>query len=77
MLKLEIMKKQFKIQHHTRKKWLNSIEGDDTFSIFSIHSESRRFGALKSHSTHHFFGNACTKSGLLRFSPPYEKKMVK
>ena len=38
------------------------------FSIFSIHSESTRFGALKSHSTHHFFGNACTKSGLLRFS---------
>jgi hypothetical protein len=25
------------------------------------------FGALKSHSTHHFFRNACTKSGSLRF----------
>ena len=28
----------------------------------------QRFGALKSDSTHHFFGNACTKSGSLRFS---------
>jgi hypothetical protein len=26
-----------------------------------------RFGAVKSYSTHHFFGNACTKSGPLRF----------
>ena len=25
-------------------------------------------GAVKSDSTHHFFGNACTKSGLLRYS---------
>ena len=31
-------------------------------------SESGRFGALKSDSTHHFFRNACTKSGSLRFS---------
>jgi hypothetical protein len=31
-------------------------------------NESGRFGALKSDSTHHFFRNACTKSGLLRFS---------
>jgi hypothetical protein len=30
--------------------------------------ESGRFGALKSDSTHHFFRNACTKSGSLRFS---------
>ena len=29
---------------------------------------SGRFGALKSDSTHHFFRNACTKSGSLRFS---------
>jgi hypothetical protein len=29
---------------------------------------SGRFGAEKSDSTHHFFGNACTKSGPLRFS---------
>jgi hypothetical protein len=28
----------------------------------------KRFGALKSDSTHHFFRNACTKSGSLRFS---------
>ena len=27
-----------------------------------------RFGTLKSDSTHHFFGYACTKSGSLRFS---------
>ena len=26
------------------------------------------FGAIKSDSTHHFFRNACTKSGSLRFS---------
>jgi hypothetical protein len=31
-------------------------------------NESRRFGALKSDSTHHFFRNDCTKSGSLRFS---------
>jgi hypothetical protein len=29
---------------------------------------SGRFGAVNSDSTHHFFGNACTKSGPLRFS---------
>ena len=29
---------------------------------------SGRFGAVKSDSTLHFFGNACTKSGPLRFS---------
>jgi hypothetical protein len=27
-----------------------------------------RFGALKSDSTHHFFRNACIKSGSLQFS---------
>ena len=31
-------------------------------------TESGMFGALKSDSTHHFFRNACTKSGSLRFS---------
>jgi hypothetical protein len=31
-------------------------------------NESGRFGAVKSDSTHHFFGNACIKSGSLRFS---------
>ena len=31
-------------------------------------NESGRFGAFKSDSTHHFFRNACTKSGSLRFS---------
>jgi hypothetical protein len=29
--------------------------------------ESGKFGVLKSDSTHHFFRNACTKSGSLRF----------
>jgi hypothetical protein len=32
-------------------------------------TESGRFGALKSDSTHHFFRNACTKSGSLRHFP--------
>jgi hypothetical protein len=31
-------------------------------------NESGWFGALKSESSHHFFRNACTKSGSLRFS---------
>ena len=31
-------------------------------------NERGRFGALQSDSTHHFFRNACTKSGSLRFS---------
>ena len=31
-------------------------------------NEIGRFGALKSDSTHHFFRNACAKSGSLRFS---------
>jgi hypothetical protein len=31
-------------------------------------NESGRFGAVKSDSTYHFFGNVCTKSGSLRFS---------
>jgi hypothetical protein len=31
-------------------------------------NERGRFGALKSDSNHHFFRNACTKSGSLRFS---------
>jgi hypothetical protein len=31
-------------------------------------NERGRFGALKSDSTHHFFRNACTKSGSLGFS---------
>ena len=31
-------------------------------------SENGKFGTLKSDSTHHFFRNACTKSGSLQFS---------
>ena len=37
-----------------------------TAALLNRH-ESGRFGAVKSDSTHHFFGNACTKSGSLRF----------
>jgi hypothetical protein len=36
--------------------------------ILSRFANFARFGALKSDSTHHFFRNACTKSGSLRFS---------
>jgi hypothetical protein len=39
------------------------------FESFAVYrNESGRFGALKSDSNHHFFRNACTKSGSLRFS---------
>ena len=39
------------------------------FSIVpSVCFLSGRFSAVKSDSTHHFFGNACTNSGSLRFS---------
>jgi hypothetical protein len=41
------------------------------FNLLQEHlnrNESGRFGALKSDSTDHFFRNACTKSGSLRFS---------
>ncbi len=38
------------------------------FHIPLNRNESGRFGALKSDSTHHFFRNACTKSGSLWFS---------
>jgi hypothetical protein len=31
-------------------------------------NEGGRFGTVKSDSTHHFFGNACTKSEPLQFS---------
>ena len=63
--------------------WLHLIQVDPTFRqrlnllfswlTFSVRiplsrNESGRFGALKSDSTHHFFRNACTKSGSLRFS---------
>ena len=37
-------------------------------SIDFLRNGSGRFGAVKSYSTSHFFGNACTKSGPLRFS---------
>jgi hypothetical protein len=36
--------------------------------IILSRNERRRFGALKSDSTHHFFRNACTKSGSWWFS---------
>jgi hypothetical protein len=36
--------------------------------IITKSCNNEQFGALKSDSTHHFFRNACTKSGSLRFS---------
>jgi hypothetical protein len=38
------------------------------WQLFYLFCSSGRFGALKSDSTNHFFRNACTKSGSLRFS---------
>jgi hypothetical protein len=35
---------------------------------FKNRNERGRFGALKSDSTHHFFRNACTKSGSFFFT---------
>ena len=40
----------------------------DTVIVTAGTFESGRFGTLKSDSTHHFFRNAGTKSGSLRFS---------
>jgi hypothetical protein len=50
-----------------------AAKADDGLSFYGLwfmvnRNESGRFGALKSDSTHHFFRNACTKSGSLRFS---------
>ena len=39
----------------------------DNRNLFN-RNESGRFGTIKSDSTHHFFRNACTKSGSLQFS---------
>jgi hypothetical protein len=39
-------------------------------------NESGRFGALKSDSTHHFFRNACTKSGSLRIGDEFHLLFV-
>jgi hypothetical protein len=52
---------------------LKAITHDHPLRIFWVfkllsRNESGRFGALKSDSTHHFFRNACIKSGSLRFS---------
>ena len=48
--------------------WSNFHETWTTKSRIKWRNESGRFGALKSDSTHHYFRNACTKSGSLRFS---------
>jgi hypothetical protein len=45
-----------------------NVYGTHYVHITLNRKESGRFGALKSDSTHHFFRNACTKSGSLRFS---------
>ena len=52
-------------------KWENqtlTIQGKKKTRKMLQLKKSGRFGALKSDSTHHFFRNACTKSGSLRFS---------
>ena len=52
-------------------EWLLSYRKVSTiFILFNavISTEGGRFGTVKSDSTHHFFGKACTKSGSLRFS---------
>jgi hypothetical protein len=45
----------------------NIFRQDLGIGIWTFCNESGRFGAVKSDSTHYFFGNACTKSGSLRF----------
>jgi len=50
--------------HSEGTRWVGIVEIWHSLN----RSESGRFGALKSDSTHHFFGNACTKSGSLRLS---------
>jgi hypothetical protein len=53
------------------KENVSELQYSNTISIMSnqfLGTGMARFGALKSDSTHHFFRNACTKSGSLRFS---------
>ena len=56
----------FMFKQHLKKNTI--IQYYNRFSTIVCYNESGRFGALKSDSTHHFFRNACTKSGSLRFS---------
>jgi hypothetical protein len=51
---------------HVLLKWM--YQARKVSGHVFVRYESGRFGALKSNSTHHFFRNACTKSGSLRFS---------
>ena len=51
-----------------RTHLLMSISLVNFYSHLSWICPCVRFGALKSDSIHHFFRNACTKSGSLRFS---------
>jgi nitrogen fixation-related uncharacterized protein len=51
-------------QYNDQKKKTNNDLQNTTQKIKDLNrNESGRFGALKSDSTHHFFRNACTKSG--------------
>jgi hypothetical protein len=52
--------------HNFEIDWLIKVLRNGCFHNGSVICP--RFGALKSDSTHHFFRNACTKSGSLRFS---------
>ena len=67
--------KYLRKNYSSPSSWLKNTDAGD-FQIAKqnicvmqalYHSKSGRFGALKSDSTHHFFRNACTKSGSLRF----------
>jgi hypothetical protein len=58
-------KKEILFYFYTWKTTLSLIVTNEKVGI--SRNEIVRFGALKSDSTHHFFRNACTKSGSLRF----------
>ena len=59
--------KDFDFQRHMSWSVL-CVKGDNVRGEYSFWNGSGGFGAVKCDSTHHFFGNACTKSGPLRFS---------
>jgi hypothetical protein len=50
-----------KISYRTSHNFITQL-------IHLSRNKSGRFGAIKSDTSHHFFRNACTKSGSLRFS---------
>ena len=65
-LHLQTVHSKLHLQTEHNKLYLQTE--DNRLHLPLNRNESGRFGALKSDSTHHFFRNACTKSGSLRFS---------